>query len=299
MAKPAGKWWKVSRRWLWSPFVVLPPILLAIAFWPHDVPTPPIFDVQIHYHAETWRFVDVRDITAGLQRHNIVGALVSSVPNEGTDRLTRADRNRVYPMFTPMRSRADRGAWVSDPEIVSFTEDALRAGNYRGLGEFNLFEPEVSKPVVKRLLAIAAERDLLLSSRADAKTIKAMYDLEPRLRILWAPSTDAVNTIESMIHRYSNLWVNLSATRRSIAPTGEIDPSWRGMFLRYPDRFMIGTGTHTSVTWYYFRYILRDIRNWLAQLPPDVAERIAFRNAQRLMQTMISAAQPNAPPVMS
>jgi hypothetical protein len=280
----------LARRWLWSPFVLLPPVLLAVALWPRAVPNPPIFDVQVHYHAEVWRFVAVRDITEGLVRHNVIGALVSSVPNEGTDRLTRADRNRVYPLFTPMRTGADRVGWVSDPEIATFAEQALRAGTYHGIGEFNLFEPDVQTPVVRRLATIAAERGLLLSSRADAKTIKALFELEPRLRILWAPTNEPVETVEAMLYRYPSLWVNLALARRDVAPSGALDPAWRSVFLRYPNRFMVGTATQTSVTWYYFRYVLNDIRKWLAELPPDIAERIAFRNAQQLLQSAEPAA---------
>ena len=39
---------KTLRRWAWSPFVVLPPILLIVVFWPRETPQPPIFDAQLH-----------------------------------------------------------------------------------------------------------------------------------------------------------------------------------------------------------------------------------------------------------
>jgi hypothetical protein len=110
---------------------------------------------------------------------------------------------------------------------------------------------------------------------------------EPRVQVLWAPgaSNASPSTVEALLQRHPTLWVNLALSRGTIAPGGTLDPAWRDLFVRYPDRFMVGTDTYASVAWYYFRYMLSDIRKWLAQLPPDVAERIAFRNAISLLQT--------------
>jgi hypothetical protein len=167
----------------------------------------------------------------------------------------------------------------------------VRRGGYRGIADFNLFEDQIHTPVVRRLLALAAERNLLLTSRSDATTIRELFAIEPRLHILWAPgATSALpGTVEAMLQSYPTLWVNLALSRYSIAPGGALDPAWRDLFVHYPDRFMVGTDTYTSVAWYYFRYMLSDIRKWLAQLPPDVAERIAFRNALNLLRTQTAA----------
>ncbi len=290
MPKSQHKWYGGLRRWLWSPFVLLPPVLLAIAFWPHTPPQPPIFVVEMHYNDETWRIYTTRTITEGLTRHNVVGALVWSIPNENTERLASADRNRLHALLTPYRTREQLFTWYRDPDVVRYVEDAVRRG-YRGIGSFNLFADEIDTPVVRRLLALAAEHQLLLSSRSDATAIGALLTLEPRLRVLWAPgATDASpGTVELMIQRHPTLSVNLALSRGTIAPGGTLDPAWRELFLRYPDRFMVGTDTYASASWYYFRYMLSDIRKWLAQLPPDVAERIAYRNAQGLLQTRAGA----------
>lgn len=290
MPKSQHKWYRGLRRWLWSPFVLLPPVLLAIAFWPHTPPQPPIFVVEMHYNDETWRIYTTRTITEGLTRHNVVGALVWSIPNENTERLASADRNRLHALLTPYRTREQLFTWYRDPDVVRYVEDAVRRG-YRGIGSFNLFADEIDTPVVRQLLALAAERQLLLSSRSDATAIGALLTLEPRLRVLWAPgATDASpGTVELMIQRHPTLSVNLALSRWTIAPGGTLDPAWRELFVRYPDRFMVGTDTYASASWYYFRYMLSDIRKWLAQLPPDVAERIAYRNAQGLLQTQAGA----------
>ena len=60
-------------------------------------------------------------------------------------------------------------------------------------------------------------------------------------------------------------------------------PSWRQLFLDFPDRFMVGTDTlhrpSAGTTW---SSTPAYSRKWLADLPADVADNIAFRNAERL-----------------
>jgi len=67
-----------------------------------------------------------------------------------------------------------------------------------------------------------------------------------------------------------------------VAPGGALDPAWRAVFLRHTERFLVGTDTWVVSRWGTLVDGMREIRNWLGQLPPDVAERIAHRNADRL-----------------
>src|SRR5437763_238530 len=72
------------------------------------------------------------------------------------------------------------------------------------------------------------------------------------------------------------------STPGDVAPGGALDPDWRKVFLRYPDRFMVGTDTWVTSRWEVVRDYMRDVQVWLGQLPPDVAEQIAFKNGDRL-----------------
>jgi hypothetical protein len=45
---------------------------------------------------------------------------------------------------------------------------------------------------------------------------------------------------------------------------------------------MIGTDTYVTPRWGTYAAIVDEHRRWLAQLPRDVAEAIAYRNAVRL-----------------
>lgn len=279
-----SSWLDILRLWIWSPFVVMPVALLVYVAWPVPTPQPPIFDVQLHYNDDTWRYFSTDEVRKGLKRHNIIGALVTSYPNENTDRLSSADRHFFHPMVAPTRTRDDRYGWFANPELLAMAENGLRSGAYRGIGDFNLPIEQIDSPPIKRLLALVAERGLLLGSRTNEKTIRALLESEPRLRVVWAHAglSTPPGRIEEMLHRYPTLWVDLS--QRQIAPNGELDPAWREVILRYPGRFMVGSGLYTKEAWYYLHFFVADIRKWLAQLPTEVAERVAWRNAQQLLQ---------------
>src|SRR5262249_54689215 len=64
-----------------------------------------------------------------------------------------------------------------------------------------------------------------------------------------------------------------------------LDPDWRAVFVKYPDRFMVGTDTWVTSRWEVMRDYHHDVQAWLGQLPRDVAEAIAWKNGERLFPT--------------
>ena len=72
------------------------------------------------------------------------------------------------------------------------------------------------------------------------------------------------------------------ALRSDVAPGGQLDPGWRDLFLRHPDRFMVGTDTWIPSRWAGYVDVQTDTRVWLRQLPADVARRLATENAESL-----------------
>ena len=65
---------------------------------------------------------------------------------------------------------------------------------------------------------------------------------------------------------------------------GKLSAAWRALFLRHPDRFLIGSDTWISERWGGYGKIMAAYRDWLGQLPREVAEMIAYRNAERLFR---------------
>ncbi|MBV7332813.1 amidohydrolase [Chloroflexi bacterium TSY] len=78
---------------------------------------------------------------------------------------------------------------------------------------------------------------------------------------------------------YGNLWTDISIREFQIAPEGVLDPAWRDLFLRHPERIMIGSDTWVPPRWGQYEQIISHHRTWLEQLPPEVAKQIAYGNA--------------------
>ena len=137
--------------------------------------------------------------------------------------------------------------------------------------------------MVRRIAELAAERDLFLQAHVDDVTIEKLLTLYPKVRFLWAHAgmSASAATVGRLLERFPKLWVEL-ALRTDVAPGGTLDPGWRALFLRYPDRFCVGTDTWITSRWDELPRYLAGVRAWLGELPADVAERIAFKNAERL-----------------
>ena len=63
---------------------------------------------------------------------------------------------------------------------------------------------------------------------------------------------------------------------------GVLCPEWRALILKYPERFMVGSDTWVNQRWSAYDEIMRGYRTWLGDLPPDVAQRVAWGNAAAL-----------------
>ena len=70
--------------------------------------------------------------------------------------------------------------------------------------------------------------------------------------------------------------------RSGLTEGGPLTPVWRRLFTAHPDRFVVGSDTWINGRWDNCDALISGYRAWLAQLPRDAAEKIAFRNAERL-----------------
>ena len=292
MAESRFKRWLHGIRWFFQQtllgralgFASLPLLLLGLAFYnPHY--HPPIFDAQVHYNQESWKRVRVEAIINGVEEMNIPWLLVGSTPNLGTWKLWEADPDRVIPMLVPYDIREDRFHWHENPDIIQFIEYEISHRPYRGIGEFHLYDAQADSHVVRRMVELATEGNLVLHARSDPSALHQLFSMAPSLRILWAHAgVDAKpDEIKKMLGRYRNLWVEISH-RRDIAPSGKLKPEWEALMLLYPRRFMLGSGTYSSGYWYKVRSYVAEYRDWLEDLPDEVAERIAYRNGLDLFQ---------------
>ena len=255
----------------------------------------PIFDAHLHYSRESWTAYPPEKIAALMDSVGVRSALVSSAPDEGTFRLKAVMGDRIVPMLGPYRNGSDVFSWTRDGTIVAYVQSAYRPGMHRGFGEFHLLVGQTGLPVVKSVLAFAAQEKLFLQPHADARAVAELLGVVGADRVvLWAHAgvTATPEEIDTLLARWPNLWTELSL-RDDVAPQGKLDPKWRALLTKYGDRFMVGTdtwtvgGTYTgNERWDAYTQIVRGIRGWLAQLPPDVAEAIAYGNAERFLDEL-------------
>jgi predicted TIM-barrel fold metal-dependent hydrolase len=247
-------------------------------------PDAPLFDAHVHYSEPDWATYTPEAALAVLDRSGVRRALVSSTPDDGTLRLWERAKDRIVPFLRPYRTRADMATWHADPAVARYVEERLGRGVYRGIGEFHVYGPDVEGPTVRRLAELAVERDLFLHAHTDDATIGRMLDLYPRAKLLWAHAgmSAAPDSIARLLARSPRLWVELSLRNGDIAPAGTLAADWRDLFVRFPDRFLVGTDTWVTSRWAEMPAYHRDTRGWLAQLPADVAGRIASENGERL-----------------
>jgi len=243
----------------------------------------PIFDTHIHYSQPDWGTYTPADIVKILDRAGVRRALVSSTPDDGTLRLYEKASARIVPELRPYRVPGDLESWYRDPAVLAYVENRLKRGIYKGIGEFHLFGGQTQTSVIRRIVELAAEKKLILHAHSDEAAVEELFQLNPAAKILWAHAgmTSGPEAIGRMLDRHPTLWAEL-AFRTDMASGGKLEPAWRALFLRHPDRLMVGTDTWETSRWQELPGYLAWTRAWLAQLPPEVAEKIAFRNAERL-----------------
>jgi len=256
---------------------------------PGPVPTAsgttalPLFDAHIHYSQDAWSQYSPERAIEIIRAAGIRRALVSSTPDTGTQRLYVLAPDLVVPMLRPYRSRDDIGAWTRDPTVVAYVESTFRRGVHRGIGEFHIVSGDAATPVIRALVAMAIREDLWLHAHADEHAIAELARSDRRAKVLWAHAglSSTPQAVRAVLDAQPNVVAEL-ALRGDVMWAQNIDPAWRELFLRYPDRFLVGTDTWTPSRWEDVVSGHERTRAWLAQLPPDVASKIASGNAERM-----------------
>jgi hypothetical protein len=113
--------------------------------------------------------------------------------------------------------------------------------------------------------------------------IERIFTLDPGARVIWAHTgmSTPPERVDALLARYPGLYGELSY-RSGITERDRLTPAWRALFTKYPQRFLLGSDTWIPQRWPDVPEIMEEYRWWLAQLPPEVAENIAWGNGARL-----------------
>ena len=245
----------------------------------------PIFDAHVHYNLDIGRPVPVETVFELWRRAGIRGVLLTSRPNDGTRELLAAapPEFQAVAFARPYIVASDVRTWFRDPAILAMIQNELARGIYKGIGEFHIFGHDADSDGFARFVTLASQHGLWLHAHCDDYVIERIFALDPDARVIWAHtgmSTPAAR-VDELLGRYSRLYGELSF-RDGIVEGHTLSPSWRMLFTKYRERFLLGSDTWVAERWPEVPVIMQSYRNWLSQLPPDVAERIAWRNGATL-----------------
>jgi hypothetical protein len=245
----------------------------------------PVFDAHIHYNLEEGRPVSVEEVFELWRRAGIRGGLLTSRPNDGTrELLEKAPQEfKTVAFARPYVVRGDVQTWFRDPAIYTMIERELARGIYVGIGEFHIFGRDADGEGFARFVRLAKQHGLWLHAHCDDSVIDRIFALDPQAKVIWAHTgmSTPEERVDELFARYPMLHGELSY-RGGIGGSGGLTPAWRALFTKYPDRFLLGSDTWVPQRWPDVPSIIDGYREWLEDLPPDIARKIAWGNGARL-----------------
>ncbi|MDA7418234.1 amidohydrolase family protein [Xenophilus arseniciresistens] len=233
-------------------------------------------------------------------------------------RETREAGVTVVPFIRLYRNRADYTNWFRDESIHEMVLAELArgtaAGPYRGIGEFHLYDSaNADGPVARKLMALAEQRQLAVLAHVDDVAVDKLMAHTPSggraLRLIWAHTGIGgvpVARVRELLDRYPGLVGELSyrpgltcagdplpeapganagsggERYPARARGGRLCPEWRALIEAYPTRFMIGSDTWVNQRWVDYDGLMQGYRRWLGELPPSLAQQLAWGNAAAL-----------------
>ncbi|HJO73830.1 MAG TPA: amidohydrolase family protein [Rhodospirillales bacterium] len=244
----------------------------------------PLFDGHIHYSHDAWEMLPPAKAVQVLRKAGLKKAFVSSSSDKGTQMLYKEAPDLIVPVLRPYRRRGELGTWFRDETVVTMIEGLLAKNRYAGIGEFHIDGANADTPVVRRIVQLAAKYKIFLHAHSDSDAVDRIFAQNPDARVLWAHSGFVpVEEVATMMRKHKNLRADLSF-RYELASNGKVNPQWRELFLEFPDRFLLGTDTYTPDRWFSVADYATWSRQWIADLPHDIGENIAFRNAEALVR---------------
>ena len=185
----------------------------------------------------------------------------------------------------PTTRETIREAMQADPAYRSWSSLARAAQEQMWItvGDSIFRERERLATTAERLAQAPAATMLTPGIHQAFERAVTVFAQHPQARILWAHAGfERPEAVRAMLRRHPRLWADL-AFRNDPGSGSEVDPAWREAFMEFPERFMLGTDTFTPERLHYIPVHAEWARGWLAALPPALAERIAWRNAEALL----------------
>ncbi len=261
----------------------------------HGAAKLPIFDAHMHYKEPAWEAFPPETVLKMMDRNGVAMALVSSTPDDGTIMLWEHAPDRIVPELRPYLGDWGSSNWTEFDGMADYIETRLEQYPHRGIGEFHVRAMETTnKGLLKLIAGMAREREIPIHIHSGAAPVEYFYEIDPDLTIIWAHAgmSEPPEVIGPMMDKYLTLYADTSFREYDILDrTGGMDKAWEVLLLRHSDRFMVGSDTWVNSQWADYDRLIASNREWLAMLPREAAEAIAYRNAERLFGIDVSRDQ--------
>lgn len=252
----------------------------------------PLFDAHIHYKEPAWEAYPVDSIIELMDRNGVAMGLVSSTPDQGTIMLWEYAPNRIVPELRPYHGPANSSNWAKIPNMKAYLERRLSDYPHEGIGEFHIHRLDTNDaPVFREVIKMAKERDIFLHVHSNAEPIRWLYSLDPDVKIIWAHAGlgEPAQAVYDLMAEFPTLTADTSLRERAILGSGDdLHPIWKKTLIDFQDRLMIGSDTWINEQWDDYDAIIASNRAFLAKLPREVAEKIAYKNAERLFDRKVT-----------
>ena len=242
-----------------------------------------LVDAHIHYSHDAWEGIAPAEAVKMLRSAGLRRAFVSSSSDEGTQKLYKIAPDLIVPVLRPYRKRGELSSWMHDESVMAMLSERLASNYYAGIGEFHADGEQIDLPVLQHVIALARRYQVFLHAHVDVDAVHRIFVTDPNALVIWAHAGfESPEVIAEMMERYPGLWADLSF-REEFVFQGDVEDEWRVLFERFPTRFLLGTDTYTPQRWFYVAENADWARGWLPSLPADIADNIAYLNAEALL----------------
>jgi predicted TIM-barrel fold metal-dependent hydrolase len=257
----------------------------------------PIIDAHSHLPSAT----AIDAYVAAMKRHHVSRVLLLGVGGvQKDDAAWIAAAARTYPDHVVAAVPVPD---PTSPAAAARLDAELGRGAARAVGEVQVrpvsrkIDRSPAEPAFVKILDVAARHKapVVIHQELDdaaAGALEAALRAAPAATIVLAhggAATPAV--IDGLLARHANLRVDLSGMHFQRTPAlaterGPLDPAWKAVIEKHPDRFLMGIDVWAPRL--FEPAMLDRLMTWtrrvLGELRPDVAERVASRNAAALFR---------------
>ena len=255
--------------------------------WVYAQPLP-LLDAHSHYTAFDTPHFSPAQVIHKLDQAGVSHIVISGSPWHLALDLHAEAPHRVIPLLGLYDNLAHKAQWMHDDQLPGLVESRLAQGPWAGIGELHLFAQNADSPVFAQLVRLAHAHNLMLLIHGDPEVVDRAFEIAPDVRILWAHlgTVPEPPVVQSVLERHAQraLWIDTSVRDDRIAPGGQLLPEWRQLFKAHPTRFVVAVDTFSAHRWGRYGEVTTQIRQWVGGLPPELQERLLWRNAETLFE---------------